>query len=177
MKKSHDRIARLLRPLQGGAALALAAAALMTATAEPASAQRRSAGDAWSATGRSVRPAPQVTHRRADVGQVAQRRGRHVDARRAPQRARHPRDFRGPSHGRYVTRYERVWVPGRCERIWVPARYEWRFDPCGRRFQVLVEAGHFRTVQHPGHYERRAVRVWVPAQRTHRVSHVGRRFR
>lgn len=146
----------------------------MTATAEPASAQRRSAGDAWTATARSARQAPRVERRR---GQVDVRRGRQIDARRVQQRARHPRDVRGQVHGRYVTRYERVWVPGQCERIWVPARYEWRFDPCGRRFQVLVEAGHFRTVQHPGHYERRAVRVWVPAQRTHRVSHVGRRFR
>lgn len=175
MHTSLDRLSRLLRPLQSGAALALAAAALMTVAAEPASAQRRTAGDAWTATGRSVRQAPQVERRRSHVDsrRVAQR----TETRRVVQRARHPRDFRGPSHGRYVTRYERVWVPGRCERVWVPARYEWRFDPCGAQVRVLVEAGHYRTVQHPGRYEQRAVRVWVPARRTHRVSHVGRRYR
>lgn len=93
-----------------------------------------------------------------------------------------PRDYRRA--GRYETRTERVWVPGHTERIWVPARYEWRYDSCGRQFRVLVQAGHFRTVCHPGRFERRTTRVWVPhrpicepVQRRGRVTRVGRRWR
>lgn len=103
------------------------------------------------------------------------------------QRGRH-RIPRGYDGGRYETRYQKVWVPGRCERVWHPARYEWRYEPCGRRVRVLVQAGHWDTIQHPGYYEQRAVKVWVPARRihvggqrgydrgrSHRVSHVGGR--
>ena len=64
--------------------------------------------------------------------------------------------------GHYEVRCERVWVPGCTRQEWVPARYEWRIDTCGRRFQVLVEPGHWITVTDPGRYEAREVRVWVP---------------
>lgn len=64
--------------------------------------------------------------------------------------------------GRYETRREQVWVPGCTRQAWTPARYEWRIDGCGRRFQVLIAAGHWRTVSDPGHYEWREVQVWVP---------------
>ena len=85
--------------------------------------------------------------------------------------------------GYYETRCERVWVPGSHERVWVAPRYEWRREPCGRRYQVLVCAGHYTQRQLPGRYETRTVRVWVPARRVevrpsrHRVTHVGRRYR
>jgi hypothetical protein len=73
---------------------------------------------------------------------------------------------RGPARvwvaGRYETRCERVWVPGCTRQEWVPPCYEGRFDPCGRRIQVLVRAGHWRTIQEPGRHELREVQVWVP---------------
>lgn len=85
--------------------------------------------------------------------------------------------------GRYETRCEQVWIPARQERVWIEPRYEWRHDPCGRRYRVLIRAGHHSLRHVPGHYESRTVRVWVPASRCevrsprHRVTHVGHRFR
>lgn len=78
--------------------------------------------------------------------------------------------------GRYETRCEQVWVPGRPERVWVEPLFQWRHDPCGRRYRVLVRAGHHVQRYVPGRYETRSVRVWVPARRIDRVTHVGRRF-
>jgi len=85
--------------------------------------------------------------------------------------------------GRYETRCEQVWVPGRQERVWIEPRYEWRHDPCGRRYRVLVCAGHHSLRHIPGHSDSRTVRVWVPARRLevraprHRVAHVGHLYR
>ena len=83
--------------------------------------------------------------------------------------------------GRYETRYQQVWVPGRQEQVWVEPLHEWRRDVCGRRYRVEVRPGHFTLRHVPGRYETRAVRVWVPARsvvvrpRFQRVTHVGRR--
>ncbi|MCB9916403.1 MAG: hypothetical protein H6828_14840 [Planctomycetes bacterium] len=65
--------------------------------------------------------------------------------------------------GRYETVERQVFVPGVVRQEWVPAVYETRIDLCGRPFQALVCAGHYRTVQDPGHYETRCERVWVDA--------------
>ena len=83
-------------------------------------------------------------------------------------RASHYGGSRGYAHsrvwvaGRYETVRERVWVPGRCERVWVPPAFELRRDGCGRVVRVMVRAGCWETVQHPGHFEERCGRVWRP---------------
>ena len=64
--------------------------------------------------------------------------------------------------GHYETRCVEVWVPGACERVWVEPVYDTCTDPCGNTTRVIVRAGHFRTIQHPGHYETRHVQVWIP---------------
>ncbi len=64
-----------------------------------------------------------------------------------------------PAH--YETVTQQVWVPGCARQVWVDARYETRYDGQGRPYQVMVCAGHFETIQDPGHYENRAVSVWV----------------
>ena len=170
MKRQLDRLSRLAASLRGAALAALAATAATIGVADTASAQA---------------PRPE----RTSVWQETARNGRVID-RRAPD-VRVPRNEFSRSLGRYETRYERVWVPGRSERRWCPPQFEWRYDSCGRRIRVQVRAGYWGTIQHPGFYERRAVRVWVPARpvcepvrdrrgtrsRRHRVSKVGRRFR
>jgi hypothetical protein len=73
--------------------------------------------------------------------------------------------------GWYETVSERVWVPGRTERIWVEPVYEYRpvyhVGACGP-VRVLVRAGYWRTIHHPGHYELRRVRVYRPGYWTPR---------
>jgi len=64
-----------------------------------------------------------------------------------------------PAH--WETREQRVWVPGTCEKVWVEPRYRFAYDSCGRRIEVQIGGGHWREVQHPGHYETRLVKVWV----------------
>jgi hypothetical protein len=75
---------------------------------------------------------------------------------------------KGPRARRWVpahweTREQRVWVPGSCEKVWVEPRYRFAYDSCGRRIEIQIGGGHWREVQHPGHYEVRAVKVWVEA--------------
>lgn len=62
-----------------------------------------------------------------------------------------------PAH--YETVYRPVWVPARTERVWVEPVYRVSVDPCGLPIRVLVCAGHWRTVVHPGYSTTRAVRV------------------
>ena len=62
-----------------------------------------------------------------------------------------------PGHYESVSR--RVYVPGPTRSVWVEPDYEWQVGPCGVRY-VCVRAGHWKTVQLPGHYENRRVRVW-----------------
>ena len=64
--------------------------------------------------------------------------------------------------GRYELVHERVWIPGRSERVWVDPVFRFSYDSCGNRVRVLVSAGHWENVCHPGRYETRAVRVWRP---------------
>lgn len=59
---------------------------------------------------------------------------------------------------------ERVWVPGRCERVWVPPEYRDICDPWGRGSRVLVRAGYWRTIEHPGHWECRTRQIQVPGR-------------
>lgn len=66
-----------------------------------------------------------------------------------------------PAH--WETREQRVWVPGHCERVWAPPRYRFGYDSCGRRIEIQIGGGHWRDVQHPGHYETRLVKVWIEA--------------
>ncbi len=70
-----------------------------------------------------------------------------------------------PSRGYWKTITEQVWVPGCSHREWVPACYETVYDSRGNAHRVLVQEGHYRTVQDPGHYEARTRRMWVPARR------------
>lgn len=70
-----------------------------------------------------------------------------------------------PSRGYWKTITERVWVPGCSHQEWVPASYETIYDSRGSAHKVLVQEGHYRTVQDPGHYEARTRRIWVPARR------------
>lgn len=56
---------------------------------------------------------------------------------------------------------ERVWVPGRCERVWVPPEYREICDPWGRHQRLLVRAGYWHTIEHPGHWERRSRQIQV----------------
>ena len=67
--------------------------------------------------------------------------------------------------------YRRQWVPGRTERVWVAPVYHWSVDSCGRRFRLLVSAGHWKSVCHPGQYVRRAVRVYKPGHWVARRSY------
>lgn len=64
--------------------------------------------------------------------------------------------------GGYETVCERVWVPGRIERLWVEPSFGLAYDSCGRRVRVLLRAGHWQEVRHPGRYETRSVRVYRP---------------
>lgn len=64
--------------------------------------------------------------------------------------------------GHWTSRVERVWVEGCERRVWVEPCWEWRWDSCGRRVQVQVRAGYWRSVRDPGRFENREVRVWVP---------------
>jgi hypothetical protein len=64
--------------------------------------------------------------------------------------------------GQYVTRCERVWIPGCTRQEWVPARHDWRTDFFGRPVWVLVQPGYWTVVTDPGRYELREVREWVP---------------
>ncbi len=81
--------------------------------------------------------------------------------RRAPVRiAPQPRRHWVPGHYEWVDR--RIWIPGRTERVWMQPVYEWRYDWCGNQYQVMVRAGYWRDVCHPGHYEWRKERVYRP---------------
>jgi hypothetical protein len=64
--------------------------------------------------------------------------------------------------GRFETVSRHVWVAGCEERIWVEPTYSFRVDACGRTIRILVEDGHWTTIQHPGHFEWKSEQVFVP---------------
>ena len=64
--------------------------------------------------------------------------------------------------GCWKTVEQQVWVPGACERVWIDPVYRTCYDACGRPYRVLVSAGHWQTVERPGHYETKLVQVFEP---------------
>lgn len=100
------------------------------------------------------------------------RRGKHfginlnIGGRRhcPPPRHIHSNCCRQWQQGRVEVIHERVWVPGCARQVWVDPIYETRYDRCGNPIQVLVRAGHYRTVQSPGHYETRPRTIRHPGR-------------
>ena len=64
--------------------------------------------------------------------------------------------------GHYESVCERVWVQGLNEQVWVDPVFELRLGSCGDAFRVLVSAGHWEAIHHPGHFEDRRRSVWTP---------------
>lgn len=64
--------------------------------------------------------------------------------------------------GRYEVVHRKVWVPGYSERIWIEPIYEETCDAYGNASSILVRAGHYKTIRHPGRYEVRREKVWRP---------------
>ncbi|MEM8712133.1 MAG: hypothetical protein AAGG01_14380, partial [Planctomycetota bacterium] len=122
-----------------GSSLALALG--LMATTAPASAQRRG-GPSQTQWELGVTKDMAGASAALRVGS----RGVSLDLR-SNRRARIPRGYDG---GRYEYRNERVWVPGFNKQVWVAPVYEWRYDDCGRRYRVCVQAGYHRTVCVPG---------------------------
>ena len=77
----------------------------------------------------------------------------------APHFAYPPREW---TPGHFEARCEKVWIEGSETKVWVEPRFEWRYDNCGRAFQVCIAPGHMQTVCTPGHFEQRDVQVWIP---------------
>ena len=71
--------------------------------------------------------------------------------------------------GHYETRCEKVWIEGSETKVWIEPRFEWRYDPCGRAYQVCIEPGRWKTVCTPGHFEQRDVNVWIQGGWTDRA--------
>jgi hypothetical protein len=65
--------------------------------------------------------------------------------------------------GHYETVLETVRVEESRSRAWCPAVVERRRDACGRVFDVVVSAGHWKWTCVPAHDEARRVSVWQPA--------------
>ena len=63
---------------------------------------------------------------------------------------------------RTVTRRHKIWVDPYRERIWDEPVYEYRYDDCGNRVRVLVRAGCWRWIDHPGRWEWRTRDVYEP---------------
>ena len=57
---------------------------------------------------------------------------------------------------------EKVWIPDSKEKIWVDSVYATHHDEYGRPYQVLVEAGHWDVVYHPGYWGVQPKKVWIP---------------
>ncbi len=157
MKHLAQRLLAAKNALLGtGLAFALAAAV----TTAPAAAQRLQAekrGSQWEiGVGHSTQAGSATL--------TAGSQGVSLNLRSSSRRGnvRTPRGYDG---GRYEYRTERTWVPGYNRQVWVEPVYEWRYQPCGNRYRVLVRAGYHRTVCVPGRYENRQVKVWVPAPR------------
>ena len=70
--------------------------------------------------------------------------------------------------GCYVDRRQRVWIDGYDERVWQEPVYDYRVDECGRTVRVLVRAGCWTTVSHPGYYDWRTTKVWQPGHWSYR---------
>lgn len=112
------------------------------------------------------------TKARGSIANQAFRQGRPVSGTRAARRvgidrrgyrngSRDGRGFGRRSYGRWVTRCERVLVPGYWDRQHVPAVHGWLYDSCGRRYWGIVQQACFQRVWVPARYETRNRRVWV----------------
>jgi hypothetical protein len=64
--------------------------------------------------------------------------------------------------GQWVTVEQQVWVPGTWEQVWIEPVYRTCYDPCGRVYRVLVSAGHWQSIERPGHYATKWVQVFQP---------------
>ena len=64
--------------------------------------------------------------------------------------------------GHWTVESQRVWQPGATKQVWVPPVYATHYDECGLPFQVLVQAGHYKTVTEPGCWTTKRVRIWKP---------------
>ena len=65
------------------------------------------------------------------------------------------------SHGHWVTRYERVFVPGYWDVERHPAQYGWVYGFCGIRQWGVTKPAHNHRIWVPGRYENQACRRWV----------------
>lgn len=165
MKHLAQRLLAAKRSLLGTAlAFGLAAAV----TTGPAAAQRlttqKSSSSNWEiSVGKETRSGGAALR----VGSQGVSLDVHGHSSRRPAVSIHP----GYSGGRYEYRTQRTWVAGYDRQVWVEPVYDWHYDACGRRTQVLVRSGYYRTVCVPGRYENRQVKVWVPARRTRVHNH------
>jgi hypothetical protein len=100
----------------------------------------------------------------ASLGAHAHRTGglhRHIDDDRVhagprlrPHARRHAPVVHLPApRPAYRTVTEKVWVEGYWETVQIPAQYEYRCDPFGRRYRVLVRPARCERVWHPGYYK------------------------
>lgn len=64
--------------------------------------------------------------------------------------------------GRYVTEYEKYWVPGTSRKVYVPPVHQKRYDACGNPYRYEVSPGRYEVVHEPGYWETRSVKVWKP---------------
>ena len=71
------------------------------------------------------------------------------------------RYYRNHSYGHWVTRPERVLVPGYWSVERHAAVYGWVYDPCGHRVWGVLEPAHNHRVWVPARYETRSRQVWV----------------
>ncbi len=56
---------------------------------------------------------------------------------------------------------EQVWIPATTKKVWYPPVYATQFDACRQPYQVMTQAGYYKTVQVPGYYDIQPVRKWV----------------
>lgn len=110
----------------------------------------------------SIRPS-----RSAKVGHVSHNRVKHVARtvgralNSAPLRIGFGGAYFGYNCGRYVTRCERVLVPGYWGMQYHAATYGWVYDSCGHRSWGVVEPAHHDRVWFPARYETQSRQVWV----------------
>lgn len=102
---------------------------------------------------RAAVPVRTVQRRAAPVSRVARHAGR-VTGRRVVGGGHE-------SHGHWVTRCERVLVPGYWDTRHLPAVYGWVYDACGHRHWGVIRPARCERFWVPARYEMQERRVWV----------------